>query len=307
MKNLIFVYSIVGLLFLSSCIKEIKIKTDNIEKLPVINCIFSPDSVFKIFVSLPTEITNNELHYVEDASIKITSENNTVINLYYTGKNGIYKSTTKPEINILYTLEVDVPGFETIKATDKIPEPVNIEDVEYYYDIDILNNDSIPMSRITFTDDVNFENYYDCIDFEKLGNERIYNINYHGEFIPDNVLLAENYIDYNPTSFFFSDMLFNGSQYKISLPFADSFYTNSNIEFRTTSKNYYFFRKYWTRHLYNQSNDQNIGNDFEDIDFMELLFSGDPIEMFTNIENGYGIFAGYSCDVWFSVSSKENY
>jgi hypothetical protein len=294
---------IITVLLISSCIKEIEIKTETVEKLPVINCIFSPDSVFKVSVSLPIEITSNTAQYVEDAVIKITSEDNTVINLFYTGSNGIYKSAQKPLSNVLYTLEADINGYETVRASDMIPVPVYIENVEYYHDQDVLNNDSIPMSNISFVDDGNIENYYDCIGFalnQETGMKEYFNSPYYGEFYPDNVLLNEGDIDYYPSSFFFSDVLFNGSEYTLSVPIAGGPFYNSNIEFRVTSRNYYLFRKYWTRHYYNQSNDHNVGTGFIDVDFMGILRMSDPIEMFSNIENGYGIFAGYSADIWLS-------
>ncbi len=286
---------------LSSCIKEIKIKTNTIEKLPVVNCIFSPDSIFKVYVCLPTEISSNEPNYIDDAIIKIVSENNTVFNLYYTGRNGIYKSSQKPEINVQYRIEVDVPGYATVTANDKIPFPAAIEDIELYHDQDILNEgDSIPMSRITFIDDNDNDNYYDCIGFRYSDNNKkeYFNSPNYGNFNPDNVLTAENDIDFYPTSFFFSDELFNGNEYSLTVPIAAGQYYDGNIEFRTTSKNYYLFRKFWTRHYFYQNNDRNVGNGLSDIDFLNILNMSDPIEMFTNIENGYGIFAGYSCDVW---------
>ena len=303
MKKKNIIYFITGLILFSSCVKEISIKTDNAEILPVINCIFSPDSVFKVSVSLPSSISDTGIRVINNAEVKIYDETSNVINLQYTGKNGIYKSSEKPVINVLYNLNVKVPGYAPVTAEDKIPEPAGIDNVEYFYDYDILNNDSIPMAKITFSDKGSENNFYDCIDFEINNDKRIYNYAYHGEFNPDNVLINEDYLDYHPYSFFFSDILFNGKKYTISLPFANSFYIYDNIEFRTVSKNYYLFRKYWTRHLYNQSNDQNIGNNLEDIDFVELLFSGNPVEMFTNIKNGYGIFAGYSCDVWYSSNN----
>ena len=296
MKKLKYLYLFLFLFLLSSCIKEIKIKTDTIEKLPVINCIFSPDSVFKVYVCLPIEITSAEPYYVEDANVTITGNNNTKLQLYYTGKNGIYKSTQKPKINVLYTLEAKVQDYKTVKASDMIPEPVVIDNVEYYYDYDVLNNDSISMSRITFTDDYIIENFYDYnVFFINEDGKKIYSTEPHYfKFTPDNVLLAEGDIEFFPNSFFFSDDYFNGQTYILSVPFGNSDYK----EFRTTSKSYYLFRKFWTRHYYYQNNDRNIGNGLSDIDFLDILNMSDPIEMYTNIENGYGIFAGYSCDVW---------
>ncbi len=305
MKKIKYIF-IISTLFVVSCIKEIKIKTDTIEKLPVVNCIFNPDSVFKVYLSFPVEIINNKPSYIEDANIKITGSNNTSFNLYYTGKNGIYKTSEKPEIEVLYKLEVNVPGYKTVTANDKIPESALIDNVEYYYDIDPLNEtDTIYYANVTFSDNKNKKNYYDFINFYYNNKKKEYLLHYWlpPKFVIDPVLIAEGNSNYYPTSDFFSDVLINGQKYTLTI-FG---YPSYDIEFRTTSKNYYLFRKFWTRHFYNQNNDQNIGNDFEDIDFTELLFSGEPIEMFTNIENGYGIFAGYSCDVWFSETSKSNF
>jgi len=50
-----------------------------------------------------------------------------------------------------------------------------------------------------------------------------------------------------------------------------------------------------TRHAYNQQ--------FQN-EFLDFIFKGEPQNMFTNIENGYGIFAGY-CESTFQIIQNE--
>ena len=134
------------------------------------------------------------------------------------------------------------------------------------------------MLKISFQDDIEQENYYD-IPIKNGQTQGIY----------EPVLLADADLSYFPSSFYFSDNLINGILYELKIPYPPM----ETLDFRTVSKNYYLFRKYWTKHYSNQQNDNNVSS-VNDWDIFPLLFMGEPIEMFTNIENGYGIFAGYS-------------
>ena len=117
----------------------------------------------------------------------------------------------------------------------------------------------------------------------------------------DPVIRAEGDLDYKPTTIFFSDQLFNGEKVSISSKILQannietSYYLLDDFEtiavLRTISYAYYQYRKKWTRHLYNQGVDINV-EDSEEL--RAFLFTGEPVNMYTNVENGYGIFAGFS-------------
>jgi len=65
------------------------------------------------------------------------------------------------------------------------------------------------------------------------------------------------------------------------------------VELRSVSRAYYLFRKSWIRHTFNR------GPSFTrfEIDYIyDTRLIGDPVEMYSNIEGGLGIFASYVVD-----------
>jgi len=63
------------------------------------------------------------------------------------------------------------------------------------------------------------------------------------------------------------------------------------VEFRNISRVYYQYLKKMNRHLATIGVDLDIQDENEFIDF---LYMGEPVNMYTNVTNGYGIFAGFS-------------
>jgi len=79
----------------------------------------------------------------------------------------------------------------------------------------------------------------------------------------------------------FSDALFNGDTCSLNIHFA----YNDNVDYvyiilRSVSENYYRYKKSLYRYEVNS--------------FSNILNSSNPVGLYSNIENGYGIFAGYS-------------
>jgi len=103
--------------------------------------------------------------------------------------------------------------------------------------------------------------------------------------ITDPVLLNEGDIPYLPTTYFFSDELFNGQKYTLQINRDLGYGIPQKIILRSVSRNYYLYRKYWTRHYYNQTTDES--------GLRGIIYKGEAQPMYNNIENGYGIFAGY--------------
>lgn len=61
------------------------------------------------------------------------------------------------------------------------------------------------------------------------------------------------------------------------------------VTFNTTSFHYYKYKSTMDKHLFNQGGWM--------YDEMLLIDGGNPVEMYSNVENGYGIFAGYISNV----------
>ena len=78
-----------------------------------------------------------------------------------------------------------------------------------------------------------------------------------------------------------SDELFDGKNVRLKLYSEYSDYdTELYIYFRSVSRTYYQYKKKLLRHIENQYSNIWSG-------------TGNPVTLFSNIENGYGIFAGY--------------
>ncbi len=274
---------------LFSCTKEVDLDIPELPQKVVVNSLFCPDSAIKVHVSLSTQIKNPNINYVENASCFLY-ENDLLIKTFGTQINGYYNSFYNPKAGKKYKIEVVVPGFEKVWAETSIPFlPDSLSGI-YYKDGVQTDAETLNTSlEISFIDDQNVPNYY-----EPMLNP----FRFQDSKQTDQSILSDSELEFEPLTFYFSDLLFNGLKKKLVINgagklvysfngtiFFDEFYFH---EFKIVSQEYYNFRKSWTKHLYNQNSDAHYD------DPLTLLFLGDPIEMYSNVTNGYGIFAGYN-------------
>jgi hypothetical protein len=294
---------IILVILLVSCIKEIPLSEANIDAI-VINSIISPDSVVKVNLTKVRGFSEST-PVVSDATVNLF-ENDSLIRTLNYSSNGWYVSNFFPDEGQKYSVEI-ISNQKELSAETSIPQKTQILNASYsLYDHinDVGENYKTSKSKVTFYDNPNQENYYE-IFLARLENGILYYYLYPkyndisiGTLINDPVLLNEGNQDYEPTSYFFSDELFNGDTITITFPGGgDAYYIddifmpdsrNTFVILRSISKEYYNFRKFWTRHSYNQQNGKPVS------DPMMLLFVGEPVEMYSNVNNGYGVFTGYS-------------
>jgi hypothetical protein len=117
-------------------------------------------------------------------------------------------------------------------------------------------------------------------------------------FSPDQSIVSEGFEEtthpiWSPEVLFFSDELFNGEMKEIQInyfPYYSGvglfyYYVPSRkftVYLRSISENYYRFRK-------SEKAYSSFRNQFE-----LWKGAGDYVQIYSNIENGYGLFAGYS-------------
>lgn len=280
---------------LSSCIKESEIKIPSIKSKLVVNSLFTPDSSFTVYVNHTTKVYDTSKTYIDNATVQLFSNGGLIETIISMG-NGLYKSNFYPTANTEYEVKVKANSYDDVEAINYIPQKVQIQDAYWVIKGTDEYGDPIHETTVIFNDPPDEENYYEVILLQRIDSSHyIYYGNYTEQPINDPAILAEGDWDYKPTTFFFSDNLFNGKQYSLKIPGGGGSFDNDSTSvngtyavLKTVSKEYYLFRKYWTRHYFNQNNDQHLD------DPLTLLFLGEPIEMYTNVQNGYGIFAGYS-------------
>ena len=271
-------------IILYSCEKIIDINISDKDKKIVINSIISTDSLVKVNVSKSLNILDDQnAIFLNDAVVNLYEDGNFIEQLPL-DSNGTYKSKNfYPLVNKKYKIEVSCNGLTSVSAENKIPQKVpiiSIDTVSVQTDI----NNAIEFT-MKFTDPVNDTNYY-FLEAKTRYNEYNY---FTGEL--ENSYMSNLYIytvdnivdvDVNQNGgIVFTDNLINGQTYSLKFNIDKyNFYNDTNKVYfylNSVSKDFYLYIKSYSL------NQENMDNPF-----------AEPVQVYENIKNGYGIFAGFS-------------
>jgi len=290
----------------------------------VVSDFFTPDSIWAMRISRSIEISEPALSsdlFVEDADVLIYGAYGQSEILLHT-QNGVFrsKSDTHPIEGETYTIEVSSPGFKSIQSTSFAPK-IKSDFLEILaVDSVIFAQKPLPTYRLRFrVTDFPGKSYYrldllqvipSCFD-EQVGYTRIdrklegHGYDYHStsfkssepSFFPDPEVLDEPsdalYGDFNSEFYtaYFSDRLFENTEQEFELffepyssLFSDFISTHFMMVISSLSKEHVLYE----RSLLLQD---------EYLDPSDYLFTI-PIELYSNVEGGLGIFAGYSSDTY---------
>ena len=290
---------LVSMLFLfPACVKEISLEKSNEYKALVINAIANPNEALSVRLSQTLQATSSDKGLISNAEVQLF-ENEQYITTLANNGNGMYTSSLKPVAGKNYKILAIGDGFPVASAAEYIPQKIDLSGFTFKYIGKVYSEyDNYDINCIeaflSFKDPPDQKNYYELIFISK-GNSKDPGTYLLPLFFDHPVLMNEGDASYRPYTYFFSDELFDGTDYTMNLKLSflggtkngvlnpDDYY----VSFRSVSYNYYMYRKIWTRHKYNQPSK---------IIFWEDILKGEPIDMFTNVENGYGIFAGYTSD-----------
>jgi len=288
-------------LFLFSCVKELQLPPNTISQRVVVNSLFNPDTILHVHVSLSKSPKQSgsyliqaydEIDFVENAVVKLFKDGTFIQDLVYT-ENGWYNSFHFPVENAQYRIEVSVPDFDMVWAESYVPRypeitqqavckyigPAVVQDVEYI----------ARETKIFFKDEIgeDFYGFYAYMgSFNFIDREKV----------TDPSLLAD--VDFSImwgdffSSINFRDVLFEGQNKVLSFQGAgfgvNTTSTGFDLRFGSVSKEYYRFFDALYKHIVNADPSSNLD------DPIALLFMGNPIESYSNINGGLGIFAGYN-------------
>jgi hypothetical protein len=242
-----------------------------------------------------SELDNAELSYIADATINIYENNiliKTIDTSFYKLVNIsdeiIYYSTDlKPQIGKEYIVEISAEGYETIMAEGVLPNAVSfevnqfviIDSFKYEYPLGVYWLDLKAEFNVRI-DDPPFENNYYALYVLYFDVDSNYFITYSLTTTSDD-LSIEGTDDINLQSVLFTDKLFNGEQHEISfnvdctsLPLDNS--NKVYVYLASYSEDTYLYRHSYA--LFQES----YGD-----------FFSQPVQVYSNIKNGYGIFGGY--------------
>ena len=279
-------YLFLILFLLTSCTKEVVIDLPDHEGKPVINSLFSPDTLLCVHVSRSRVITDT--FFLQETAPVVVLKYAEKIDTLQSTSNGYYVSQNLvPQVETRYTIEVFSMEHSKATASDKIPEEVPFEVINYIQEAGIDVEGCNFSSIITrFSEPPGEKNYYEIkVVHEsnsggKLRYEKLW------LWSNDAVIRNEGYVNEVYDNLIFSDELINGKSHTLTFNFYH-FVDEKNItsrffiHFRSVSENYFLYKKKLILHFENQFGDIWDG-------------TGNPVNLYSNVENGYGIFAGYS-------------
>lgn len=270
---------------LSSCREIITETYHDFNALPVVNAYLIDGQVLNVNVSMSDTLDDNQLTFLDNAKIELYVNGDYIEDLYYV-ENGEYKSTTVIKSPNQYMCKVIVPDFDTILCEQKVPERPNLVDITH---INIAGKDeegaSFPAIEISFKNNTAQNLYYQVVINYITKN---YTNEANLKLITDPVLLNEG-IPYA----IFSNELIEDSVYSLHINYWTNEITRIGdgprvtrlypfyVEFRQVNEDYYRYIK--QLYLYKDGFSAD-----------GILTSMTNNNIFSNVENGYGIFAAYS-------------
>jgi len=280
----------------SSCVQEIPIDIPDKQNQLVVGSIICPEKLISLNVAYINPFPDSTV--LSPKILEISIKEDGVIIDHPKGQGPQIYSSTYPKEGSTYELTV-ITDVGTVKASTTIPAKVLITKADYWItDFISQEGDHLLVLSTSWEDPPAEANYY---EFMLLDESKTPNSGYRYDEIDDPVLLREGDLEYEPSSFVLSDKQFDGDtitiQLKYTITLRPETYRTSYVSLRSISEEYYHFKKSWYRHRYLQNTSVNVDMIREDYNFFPLLFQGDPVPLYSNIDQAFGIFAGYTEDI----------
>lgn len=288
MKNLFYFLAIV--LAAASCSQVIEVDLSSRKPKAVINALFSPDSTWQVSLITSRDILADRTYIlpITDAIVSIQTNNGELLEtLMYSLESGTYRGLGSPLPGESYTVLAEVNG-ETFRAKSKVPVAVPIKSIEMDSSAFMANGGRIKMG-VKFKDSSEEKNFYNIriilagSYMDNYGNTIVYETELSYEPVDPryNDQDDDDYYQYDE-GHFFSDTFFDGENYEFQLypGYAQGEVESVRVVLISISEEY--FKYYITKRIQDHSNQDPFSQ---------------PAQVFSNIENGVGIFAGYNAYV----------
>ena len=285
----------------------------------VVNGILDTDTLMFLHVSNSVgSFQQGEINSILDADVLLYENNNLIGEMkvdnnsqdsiyvleesgYWWGANQIepiyyYSYDALPQVGSTYSVEVSHPNFETVFAQTTVPNEIQLAELEIVDNSD-QSEDYSSSLNLSFFDDPNINNYYRISLYINTSpviaeNGEVVRKEYPLILYSNDPSFSQG-IPWDGYSFsgrrvFFNDDLFNGTQKEISFDF--------DYKIREEIKDTIFLQlTSFSEEAFNLYNSMENNNDrfFSDI-------GTEPVPIFTNVENGAGVFASGK-SVYFQV------
>ncbi len=291
MKNIIVI--IVTSLVLFGCTKYIEFDGETTRPKIVVNGFVSSNSPAIVHISKSLSVIDNaRLTAIDNAEVNLytgqgdfieTLELITDSTIYFSGQAGYYRGTTALSSNQDYVLKVSAASYESVTATTNIPQ-YNITQSSPPDTLSVMDIDYEGV-RTTFTfhlvDNGLEQNYY---GIKVYGYAEGGDMNEIYDLQTDDIIADKTY----GAEILFTDNFFSGSTHNLPIKLSPYYYNDSNYNqikydsiafvFSSYSRDFYLYKKSYASY-------QNVDE-----------FFSQPVQVYSNIENGLGVFGGVKED-----------
>lgn len=299
MKKLILFLSVTSFLLFTNCTKEIEFDAQDIAPRIVVNSLFTNDSLWTANISRSVGVLETTSYTsINNADISIFNGNGVLVTTLADQGDGLYTSPTgaTPVADELYTIEVNASGYTPVSATNRIPTAVQINSIDTVSSTN-SNGENILETTINFQDPPANENYYmvevlvkgtwidefegDTIEFREplrisCNDINVETINRFNSGGFENTYLYLMLKDEN----------FDGEDYALTfsvINYAELKDLELFGEIRLVNTSAAYFNYLKSFNMYQSAS----GNPF-----------ATPVQVYSNVENGMGIFAGGTLTYW---------
>lgn len=270
-----------GLLF-SSCEKFIDYDVPEHNPRLVVISGFQPDEPWSVFVSHSiSSFDNEDFSKIKNANVMVKSTDGTyATTLTYSNLSERYISTGAPEAGKAYEIEVSASGYPSVTSENKIPGPVtliSLDTLEGFH-----NGEFTSDFELKFTNQAGEDNFF-MIQLYSLETytwkEQYENLIPIQSDDPNVDKISDD--DYGDDFLLLKDQNFDGQEYtfRFYTPYYSIYYGKGaqyKVKVFSCSEEFYRYQK--TARQYQLTNDNPFSQ---------------PVQIFSNIENGIGIFGGF--------------
>ena len=288
-----------SLLFGLSMGCELIVDIDVPEHEPAItlNCFFNTDTTFSVYLAEDRFILDNSPDFkpIPDATVTLYADGISMGQFLPSDSiEGIYQLAIQPGRGVSYRITAEHPGYATVESTDQIP--MSLVDAEIRsLEKRASNYDDLIELTYAISDTPGMD-FYETVLYRE---ERLYDY-YEDEdtsyIYPIGVYLQEisyskagaslnEFEDYERPNLF-SDELFDGRETEIRIEFYHYQYYNPTDQ--PDSVRYFLNVRHVSENYYRYTTTKELQSSVDDNPFAQAA------QVYTNITNGYGVFAGYN-------------
>jgi hypothetical protein len=277
-------FILVVLLLLFSCRDLVENTPASIEPRPVLNSLIKAGNPISAHISLTSGMDTLPLTGLKDAIVELFVDDE-FAEILHSAEVGWFISSVVAQAGKSYSLRLQIPGHEMVTASTTIPQPFALLNINH---IAIAgkerHGDTHPAVHFTFENNPEIELFYEV-------HIRLFKYKYVSSAelraIVDPVLLNEGI-----PLLLFSNQLMTDDHYTMKVNYTTGSHSGVDgrlvtnlypfvVELRSVSKDYYLFTR--QKHLYETGRFPEFG-----------LGANIAFPLYSNVEDGYGIVAGFS-------------